>query len=44
MAGAADTADVDALMNALHAGECSGEPRPWDNEAFLARMTARYGG
>lgn len=44
MAGAADTADVDALMNALHAGECSGEPRPWDDDAFLARMTARYGG
>ncbi|KYO55341.1 type II toxin-antitoxin system ParD family antitoxin (plasmid) [Tistrella mobilis] len=40
----ADDRRIRDLMNALDAGECSGEPRPWDHEAFLARMTARYGG
>ena len=44
MSVAAATEKVDALMNALHAGECSGEPRPWDDDAFLAGMTARHGG
>jgi antitoxin ParD1/3/4 len=34
---------VRALRNALIAGEESGEPRPFDNEAFLKRMHAQYG-
>lgn len=36
-------ARVQALREALIAGEESGEPRPFDNEAFLARMRARHG-
>ncbi|MDR2892871.1 MAG: type II toxin-antitoxin system ParD family antitoxin [Deltaproteobacteria bacterium] len=31
-----------ALQNALIAGEESGEPAPFDNEAFLARMRKNY--
>ena len=31
-------AKVKALQDALIAGEQSGEPRPFDNEAFLKRM------
>ncbi|AFK55407.1 type II toxin-antitoxin system ParD family antitoxin [Tistrella mobilis] len=37
-------ARVRALHDALQAGEDSGEPRLWDDEAFLARMMARHGG
>lgn len=33
---------VRALQDALIAGEQSGEPRPFDNEAFLARMHAKH--
>jgi len=32
-------AKVKALRDALRAGEESGEPRPFDGEAFLKRMT-----
>ena len=32
-----------ALQEALIAGEESGEPRQFDNEAFLARMRANHG-
>lgn len=35
-------AKVKALQDALIAGEQSGEPRPFDSEAFLARMHAKY--
>ena len=35
---------VRALQEALKAGEASGEPRPFDSEAFLARMRAAHGG
>lgn len=35
-------ARAQALRNALIAGERSGEPRPFDSEAFLARMRATY--
>jgi len=34
---------VKALQDALDAGLQSGEPRPFDNEAFLRRMHARDG-
>jgi antitoxin ParD1/3/4 len=33
-----------ALCEALIAGETSGEPAPFDNEAFLARMRAAQDG
>jgi len=32
-----------ALQDALNAGLQSGEPRPFDSEAFLRRMHARHG-
>ena len=35
-------AKVKALQDALIAGEQSGPPRPFDNEAFLARMRAKH--
>ncbi|MDN7488354.1 antitoxin [Burkholderia sp. AU31652] len=35
---------VRALQEALKAGEASGTPQPFDNEAFLARMRATHGG
>lgn len=34
---------VRALQEALHAGLQSGEPRPFDSEAFLRRMHERHG-
>lgn len=36
-------ARVKALQDALIAGEESGPPAPFDNEAFVARMRARHG-
>ncbi|AXF22256.1 type II toxin-antitoxin system ParD family antitoxin [Burkholderia pyrrocinia] len=33
-----------ALQEALKAGEASGVPKPFDSEAFLARMRATHGG
>ena len=33
---------VQALQNALIAGEQSGEPQPFDREAFLARMHDKH--
>ena len=35
-------AKVKALQDALIAGEASGEPRPFNSEAFLARMRAKH--
>lgn len=35
-------ARVRALQDALIAGEQSGEPQPFDSEAFLARMHAKH--
>jgi antitoxin ParD1/3/4 len=37
-------AKVKALQNALIAGEQSGEPRPFDFEAFKARKRAEFEG
>ena len=37
-------AKVKALEAALIAGEESGEPRPFDSEAFLRRMRAKHAG
>lgn len=37
-------ARVRALQAALAEGEASGEPRAFDNTAFLNRMRARHGG
>lgn len=37
-------AKVRALQDALIAGENSGEPQPFDNEAFLAKMRSRRAG
>lgn len=34
---------VKALQDALIAGEQSGEPRPFDEEAFLQRMRQKHG-
>jgi antitoxin ParD1/3/4 len=34
---------VKALRDALIAGEASGEPRPFDNAAFLKRMHETHG-
>lgn len=34
---------VKALQEALEAGRQSGEPRPFDSEAFLRRMHDQYG-
>lgn len=34
---------VRALQDALAAGEASGEPQPFDNDAFLKRMRAKHG-
>lgn len=34
---------VRALQEALKAGEASGEPMPFDSNAFLARMRAVHG-
>lgn len=36
-------AKVQALQEALNAGHQSGEPRPFDSEAFLRRMRAEHG-
>lgn len=36
-------ARVKALQDALIAGEESGEPQPFDNEAFLERMREKHG-
>ncbi|CDZ73047.1 type II toxin-antitoxin system ParD family antitoxin [Neorhizobium galegae] len=36
-------ARIKALQDALIAGELSGPPQPFDNEAFLKRMRERYG-
>ena len=36
-------AKVKALQDALRAGLESGEPRPLDSDAFLARMRAKHG-
>lgn len=36
-------AKVKALQDALRAGLESGEPCPFDNEAFLARIRAKHG-
>ncbi|MBN3783521.1 type II toxin-antitoxin system ParD family antitoxin [Burkholderia sp. Ac-20345] len=33
-----------ALQEALKAGEASGEPKPFDREAFLARMRPTHDG
>lgn len=35
---------VRALQNALIAGEESGEPRAFNNDAFVKRMRAKHGG
>jgi antitoxin ParD1/3/4 len=37
------SAEVEALRAALIAGEASGEPRPFDAEAFKSRMRALHG-
>lgn len=37
-------ARVKALQDALIAGENSGEPKPFDNAAFLKRMRETHGG
>ena len=34
---------VKTLQDALRAGIESGEPRPFDSDAFLARMRAKHG-
>lgn len=34
---------VKALQDALHAGCQSGEPRPFDNDAFLSRIHSQHG-
>lgn len=36
-------ARVETLRNALIAGEASGAPQPFDNDAFLKRMHERHG-
>ncbi|MDR2093712.1 MAG: type II toxin-antitoxin system ParD family antitoxin [Azoarcus sp.] len=36
-------AKVKSLQEALDAGRQSGEPRPFDNEAFLKRMHTQHG-
>ncbi|WP_105381754.1 type II toxin-antitoxin system ParD family antitoxin [Neorhizobium alkalisoli] len=36
-------ARVETLRNALIAGEQSGAPQPFDNDAFLKRMRERHG-
>jgi antitoxin ParD1/3/4 len=36
-------ARVETLRNALIAGEESGAPQPFDNDAFLKRMHERHG-
>lgn len=36
-------AKVKALQDALIAGEQSGEPRPFDSQAFLKKMHEKYG-
>ena len=36
-------AKVQALQEALNAGRQSGEPRPFDSEAFLQRMRVEHG-
>lgn len=37
-------AKVRALQSALIAGEESGEPRAFDNDAFVKQMRAKHGG
>lgn len=37
-------AKVRLLQDALLAGEQSGEPREFDNDAFVSRMRAKHGG
>lgn len=39
----AHEARVKALQDALVAGEASGEPEPFDNDAFLKRMRSKHG-
>lgn len=36
-------ARVQVLREALIAGETSGQPQPFDNEVFLAKMRAKHG-
>jgi antitoxin ParD1/3/4 len=36
-------ARVQILREALIAGETSGQPQPFDNEVFLAKMRAKHG-
>lgn len=36
--------EVNALRAALKEGEASGEPKPFDSDAFLERMRAAHGG
>ena len=33
---------IDAIQNALIAGEESGEPTPFDNDTFLKKMRIKY--
>ena len=35
--------ELKTLQGALMAGEASGEPAPFDSEAFLTRMRAKHG-
>ncbi|WP_312990551.1 type II toxin-antitoxin system ParD family antitoxin [Rhizobium populisoli] len=37
-----EQARIKALQDALIAGEQSGEPKSFDNQAFLKRMRERY--
>ncbi|AZC90172.1 type II toxin-antitoxin system ParD family antitoxin [Pseudomonas carnis] len=37
------SAEVDAIRAALIVGESSGEPRPFDPDAFKQRMSAKHG-
>ena len=38
-----DSEKIETLRDALIAGEQSGEPRPFDNPAFLKRMRGKHG-
>jgi antitoxin ParD1/3/4 len=38
----ARSAEIDAIRRALIEGEESGEPQPFDFEAFIERMNAEY--
>lgn len=37
------SAEVEAIRTALLEGESSGEPRPFDADAFKQKMSARHG-